>query len=366
MAREKTQFGEYVDKYFAGLVQRLTERQNGAEGADGAPALWHKQLLREEYSADLSWSSAQLSSSIVAADVVSMDSSLPLKSRGSLTQASGRIPKLGVKFRKSELDISNINIMRSRGASEAAIVGSIFNDVDRAIRAMDVRKEILFLSALSTGQFLVADDTNVGTGVRASFGYLPKNSLTSKVPWSDAAKAKPIDDLRALFSAARGAGRRPRHVYMSYGYMEHLRASAQGRVFGSQGLVAVKPEQLLAPPVDGMLTALRNEFRAEFHVVDSSFLVELPSGQTQTVEPWAESRIVAVPEDKVGRLVYGTLPEETNPVAGVAYQKSGTHVLVSKYSQNDPLMEFTAAQALCLPVIDSGGDVFTLDASVAG
>ena len=51
-----------------------------------------------------------------------------------------------------------------------------------------------------------------------------------------------------------------------------------------------------------------------------------------------------------------------NRVAGVAYQKSG-FILVSEYSHNEPsLAEFTAAQALAMPVIDNGQNIYVLHA----
>lgn len=358
---EKTLFAEYVEKYFHGFVGAVMEKFNGA--AAESPYL-HKTLLREEYSADLRWGSTDINHSVVAADVVSLESSLPLKSRAAVSRASGTIPKLGIKMRKGEIEISNINVMRAKGASEAEVAARVFDDVAKVIKAIDVRKEIMFQSALSTGQCLVTDAENVGTGVRASFGYLPKNTVKSAAKWEDAAAAKPIDDLRGLFGAADARGVTPLHVYLSRKYFDYLRASAQGRLFGAQahGVLAAKPEMLVATSVDAMLMALRNEFGAEFHVVNGSYRVEQPSGRSETVKPWAEANVVAVPEATVGRLVYGTLAEETNPASWVAYQKAGSHVLVSKFSQVDPLEEYTTAQALCLPVIDGAGDIFTLQA----
>ena len=55
-----------------------------------------------------------------------------------------------------------------------------------------------------------------------------------------------------------------------------------------------------------------------------------------------------------------------NRVAGVSYQNSG-FILVSEYSHNEPsLAEFTAAQALVMPVIDDGAHIYVLDANAAG
>lgn len=356
---EKTLFTEYVDKYFRGFVGAVEELYNG--GKAGQTYL-HKDWLDEEYSADLRWDCTEINHSVVAADVVSLDSSLPLKRRSTVTQASGTIPKLGIKMRKGERELSSINVMRAKGAREAEVAARVFDDVAKVIRAMDVRKEIMFQMALSTGQCLVEDGENEGTGVRASFGYRAANACKSVKPWGDGAGAKPLDDLRALFDAAGAQGVSPAHVFLSRKYFDYLRASAQGRLFGAQGVVAVKPELLMAAGVEPMLTALRGEFGAEFHVVMQSYRVEGPDGRGRMVRPWAEASVVAVPDAKVGRLVYGTLAEETNPAPGVTYQKVGTHVLVSKFSRVDPIEEYTAAQAVCLPVIDGAGEIFTLQA----
>ena len=88
-----------------------------------------------------------------------------------------------------------------------------------------------------------------------------------------------------------------------------------------------------------------NNFGITIHIVNGSFREQLPNGGTTTVTPWEASAIIGTESENVGRLVYGTLAEETNPVADVQYEKSGTHVLISKFGDTDPLVEYTAAQA---------------------
>ena len=114
--------------------------------------------------------------------------------------------------------------------------------------------------------------------------------------------------------------------------------------------------------VSSRQTRTADEYGATFHYINSVFKVELADGTKKKVAPWKEANVVGVPSENVGRLVYGTLAEETNPVSAVNYQKSGSHILVSKYSKTDPLEEFTAAQSLCLPVIDGADSIYTLTA----
>ncbi len=63
--------------------------------------------------------------------------------------------------------------------------------------------------------------------------------------------------------------------------------------------------------------------------------------------------------------MYGTLAEETHPVDGVKYSKVNRYCLISKYSKNDPLREFTSSQAIVLPVIENVDQIYLLDVSEA-
>ena len=78
-----------------------------------------------------------------------------------------------------------------------------------------------------------------------------------------------------------------------------------------------------------------------------------------------DNKIIFLPSEEVGALVYGTLAEETNPVTGVMYTKANEYVLVSKYSKNDPLQEYTSSQALCLPVIEGVDEIYQMDVTEA-
>lgn len=358
-------FLELVEKYFRLVVGKITEKFNGSNTES---TLLHKTMLTEEYSADLTWGSTELNHSVVAADVVALDSSLPLKSRGSMSQASGKLPKLGVKFRKGEKDISDINVIRARGIDESQVVAKIFDDTPKCVKSMDVRKEIMFEQALSTGMTLVSDDTNTGTGIRVSFGYKAENTFYAQTAfWGDEGY-NPVEDIQQMFDKAREDSNTIGLVLISKAYFNILRASTQAKklVADYRGQIYTSLDYLSQPSRQAMLEALNDEFGATFRIVDSSFKIENKDGSKTTIKPWEEANIVGIPEEVVGRLVYGTLAEETNPVAGVTYQKSGSHVLLSKYSKTDPLEEFTAAQAICLPVIDGADGIYLLKADGTG
>lgn len=364
---EATIFADIVEKFFSRTVGAITERYNGATAE---PQLLCKTMLTEEYSADLNWGATELNNAIVAADVVALDSSLPLKMRGKVSNASGALPKIGIKYRRGEKSISDINVMIARGASSADIAAKILDDASKAIKAIAVREEIMFEQALSTGEVLIeGDDNHDGLGVRASFGYDSDNFFKcTGAKWVDdtanASSPKAVDDVRQLFDKAQEDGNPVAKVLMSKKYFNALRNSEQGKLLAASfnGAIVKANTVLTTPSRQTMLDALEDEFGAKFQIVDASFKVEKLDGTSESVTPWTQANVVAVPSETVGRLVYGTLAEETNPVANVTYEKSGTHVLVSKYSKTDPLEEFTAAQALCIPVIDGGKSIYVLKA----
>lgn len=358
----ETLFGGIVDKFFRLVIGKITEKINGKKGEQ---VLLHKTMLAEEYSADHTWGSTEINQSVVAADVVSTNSSLPLKSRGSLGRAVGKIPKIGIKYSKDEDDIDGINIMIARGTNEATVASKIFDDASKVIKAIDIRKEIMFLQGLSTGITLVKDDDhNDGTAIRVNFGYKQDHSFVAVNGKWGTSGATPQDDIQQLFDKAQEDGNSINHVYISKKYFNFFRKSEQGRMLAAnhKEQVVVNPSLLPVPSRSVFLEALSDEYGATFHIVDSTFKVQKPNGKTESVRPWEEANIVGVPAEQVGRLVYGTLAEETNPVAGVKYQKSGTHILVSKYSKTDPLEEFTAGQALAIPVIDGADGIYLLHA----
>lgn len=358
---EKSLFIEYIEKFFKGIVGKITEKINGKPKEQ---QLLHKTMLVEEYSADLTWGSSELDTSIVAADVVSMDSSLPLKSRDKVSSAYGTIPKVGIKYKMGEKDISDINVMKAKGTNEQTIASKIFKYTPKTINGIEHRVEIMFEQGLSTGYTVVDDPDNIGTGIRVNFGYKDENMFHAKAAkWGNPA-ATTQDDVRQLFDKADEDGNSIGLVLISKKYFNYFRQSEQGKTMAAnyQQRAVTENTKLPVPSRSLMLEALEDEYGAPFRIVDTSFKIERADGSKVTVRPWKEGNIVAVQAEKVGRLVYGTLAEETNPVSGVSYQKSGSYILVAKYSKTDPLQEFTTGQALVLPVIDGGESTYVLHA----
>jgi hypothetical protein len=360
-------FSEIVNKWFSYFVGTITDKYNGD---NAEPAMLHKSMLDEEYSADLTWGSTDFNHSIVAADVVSLESSLPLKKRDVITSAAGSIPKLGLKYERGEKFITDINMMRAKNVNAEIIAEKVLNDAEKCIKAMDVRKEIMFEQALSTGMTIIKDGTmydgNDGTGIRVDYGYPAANASNAATTWGSTGYT-PVTDLRTMIDSAQAAGTTITHLWMARTAFDQIRTSDEGKQLAAtfSGVVITQTNRLPVPSRSNFTDALADEFGVTVHVVTGSFREQKPDGTVQTVTPWEATSIIGTTTEKVGRLVYGTLAEETNPVADVKYEKSGTHVLISKFSETDPLVEYTAAQALVIPVIDGVSNIYKLSTVAA-
>jgi hypothetical protein len=53
----------------------------------------------------------------------------------------------------------------------------------------------------------------------------------------------------------------------------------------------------------------------------------------------------------------------TRRVPGVTYQVANEFILVSEYSTNDPLREFTASQAMVVPVLNNVNQIYLLNST---
>lgn len=351
-------FIEFVKKYFKPLSNKYVDKINDIKNA---PQYFFKSMLRKSYSIDLKWESGSVNNSIVAADVVAMDSPLPLKKRGALRRASGDLPKLGMKFSKGEKLLTDIQIMRAKGVAEAEIARKIFEDTPKCISGIYERLEDAFLTGLSEGVTLVPEEDNVGTGIRVDFGFLDANKYGASKKWGDL-NYMPLDDINNVISAAQENGHKIERIMIGKAAYNNLRNSEDAKVLVAnfQRLAFADASILKTPSKSAFNEAFQDEYDCELVVVDRTIRVE-KNGVQKKIKPFDTNKLVFLTSDVIGSLVYGTLAEEGTPVGGVEYAKVDDYILISKYSKNDPLQEFTSSQALVLPVIENVDEIYVLN-----
>ena len=355
-------FIEFIRSIFPKLNLYVKEKE-----APKKRTYLHKTMLREEYSADQKWEGTSAKTTYVAADIVEMDSPLPIKKRGSIATSNGKLPKIGMKKILFESDINNINIMKAhyqmaatdeaKKAEKARIINKLMDDGVACSVGIDEKNEMNFLIGLSEGVVAIPDEDNSGKALRINYGYLAENSF--KTVTKDVVGK---DDLQRVFDKADADGNTIVKVMLAKTKFNEMRRQqwAKELVADFLGKTYDSDTKLPVPSANNFADALEDEFGAVFERVDRTVIIE-KNGKQKSVKPWNADRIIFLCNEQVGTLVWGTLAEATNPVEGVQYSTVDNYKLISKYSKNEPsLQEMTSGQALVLPVIEDVDQIYSL------
>lgn len=349
---------QYVS-YLTAIIVSIVTRINGGKTE---LTYLHKSMLTKELSTDLKWSSLSVNSTIVAADVVAMDSNLPLKSRDSITSATGEIPKLGMKMKMSEKQMSDIDILVNRKADTKVIVEKIFNDAIKCTVGIYEKLEFMFLQGLSSGVTLIEDENNVGTGIRVDYGYKEENKFGAEVKWSDP-NAKPLDDIKRITKVARSKGVSLKFMYMDPDTFDKLAGNTQVKQYFafSQGFVG---SNIPVPDLEQVNSMLKKQYKLQIVVVDRTVITERDGVRTSH-KPWADNIVIFLETQKVGKLYYGILAETTRKSKDATYTEADEFILLKKWHEQEPFTEWTSSQALVIPVIEGVDSIYSLDTEEA-
>lgn len=349
-------FKSFIESAFPSLAKKITEKVNDKE-QEIFPL--HKNYLKPDFSVDMKFNSLTSNRSIVAADVVSLDSELPLKSRGAHKSATGEIPKLGMIKSMSESMLQALKNLKARGGKEAEIVTKLFQDAGDGIKGVYERLDIMFLQALSSGVTLVDEDTNTGVGIRVDFG-IPKENQFKAVgsPW-DEADATPIDDIENVVSAARNAGHTLKYIFMNKVTYNAFKANTQVKE-AFAGFLKTSKDYIFRISREELQNFISDEFGLQIIVIDKVCQIE-KDGKKTAYEPWTAGAVTFTTTTDLGTLTYGELAEVEHKVKDVEYQIIDNFILVSMFRTNNPLKENTSVQALAIPVIDNVDSIYILD-----
>jgi hypothetical protein len=322
-------------------------------------------MLRPTLSADGKWDSLEVGKSIVAADIVDIDSSVPIKKRDVISRAGGEIPMIGIGMRKNAKLIQRIQYLASSGATEMQIVQMIFDDLARVISGVYERIEMMFLQGLSNGYALVRDDENVGVGVRINFGYKDSNRYGATVKWGSEGYT-PVSDIERVLTEAYEKSDVITTIALDKAAYNQIRRSEEAKNLYAASIGNFTGNNQIIPTPSQFNSIMADEYKVKFLIIDRVVRVE-KDGKQKNVRPFAENTLVFLTTDQVGSLVYAILAEQDAKyrAKNVDYQVVDNFILISKYSVTNPLQEFTNAQAIALPVIENVDSIYILNTQEA-
>jgi len=160
----------------------------------------------------------------VMADVVSYNSSAPLKTRKSISKLTGSIPSIRVKRQMTESDINDYNAFKAMATPDMGdLLRIVFNDTNFCMDAVLGRLEWFALQVLALGQISLSKVNNVGgivTEEVVDFQLAAANKKKMSAAnryWStgNETTCKPITDIRAVVKAAKTGGANPQYILMN-------------------------------------------------------------------------------------------------------------------------------------------------------
>lgn len=357
----QSQFVEYIRRIFPRL-QNVVDTVNGKRNGDNKRTYLHKSMLRKVYSADQKWSNAAVNTTYVAADMVSMNSPLPIKSRDAIAHANGSLPKIGMKKIMFESDINTVNIMKAQGAEWTNIANKLTSDPIACSVGIDEQNEANFLTGLSNGIVAVEDENNTGTALRINFGYLPENCFGVETQ-----NELTLDDIKRVLAYADNNGDTIITICIALSTYNKLRQTqgAKELVANYRGQTFDSNTKLPVPTASLFDEAFADDNNGvAFLKIDRSIISE-KNGKRKPYKPWNQNKLIFLTTEEVGALVWGTLAEKTNPVEGVVYSTVDEYKLISRYRTTEPFTETTSGQALVLSVIENVDQIYSLDISEA-
>lgn len=357
---EQSNFIQYITKWFTGIVLSVVNKLNDTKNP---LVYYHKRFLKKDFSVDGNWESINAANTLVMADVVAMDSSLPLKKRDTISKANGKIPKMGMEKKLNEQQLTDLDTLMLRPGTEPQLLAKLFQDTPSVIGGIYERNEAIFLESLSTGICVVEDTETVGTGIRLDFGVPTANKSGVTTVWSDIASL-PLNDLQRVQSAAKTAGNVIIKFLMDRTAFNNMAKTTQVKNFfafsvGFMGTGTQTPSQ------SQLNTALADSYGYTIEIIDRSVRYERDGAQTiQT--PWADGAVTGITSEALGSLVWATLAEDIHRNPSVNYEKADEYILVSKYRITRPsLSEVTSSQARVVPVLTNTDQLYLIDSKTA-
>jgi len=291
-----------------------------------------------------------------AASIVDSDSPSPLRTRQKLELYKGAIPVIKEKFRMTQDDMRNLEVMKNLPmyqGKEAELINFLNKDLQECSVAGEKRIDFRLMQALSTLTIDV-NATNNPDGVQYGVIDLLADAYQKQgvpVVWSDATNAKPITDIENFVQKNyQTRGRMFGKILMSFDLWINFKKNAEVRSLLQGFYNTGKTAGTFAVTLENVNEMMAQNRWPQIELITHKTHIE-NDGKITYLDPFDVNACVFVPSGKLGKLFNAYSMEELHPVSSKSYAKFGK-TLISKWSETDPLVEYTGMELLAFPSID--------------
>ena len=294
----------------------------------------------------------------VAADRVAFNSKAPKKTRKKIGSWSGKLAKYAVSREKDEIQIVEYRDLQTLAAANPEdkataryLVDLVYDDVDFCNKAVNYKVEVDALRIGSSG-FQVFDekiDGDMTTEDVINFNVPAENFGGVKTAWSNADTADGIKDIAdAQAKIVKKGLKKPMFAIIEKAKFEQLIAqkAVARRLYPMVADLSVITADMIS--IEKLNAYMQGKGYPQFLMLDSYATIEHKDGTQETIKPWAENVVTLSPTPQLGYTYYKTVP---NVEGTAAIQTQGTFYKMTRYSEINPMLEVTMAEAYVQPAL---------------
>lgn len=353
------------------LMVGLTEKDmQGVVNTFNLNPFYYPTLFGLKANPSLSWKALSINAGLnIAGDIVARGATLDPKTREAVERLQGDIPKVAVKRVKDERELEEYQIMVSMAQGSAGLKSLIdvwADDTKFCWTGVNARLEWVALQSLSLGKVTLtnANNNSVVPEFSADYGIpaAQKSGVTTVWSTANAATAKPISDLAAVVKTARGMHISPKIALMSADTFAVF-ANCEEVVKLCNPLLNTLAGANYTPSLEQINTALKgmaNLYGLQIKVIDQEVTIEKADGTRTTANPFQVGNVTLIESLNCGNTFY-KIPAAASKQGSAAINAIREHVLIKKYSTEEPDTEVTIGQANAFPAWTGATRSFLID-----
>ncbi len=292
----------------------------------------------------------------ISADKIAFNVKAPTKTRKTVGSWSGKLGKVAISREQDEEVINEYNDLAaivaalpedSDNSAKQEMVDMIYDDVAFVNEGMDTKIEVDACRIGSSGiqDFPAVIDGDNATQDIINFNVPDANKNGVAVVWSDHAHADGISDIAGRYKAMRAEGKTLRYAIMEQEAFEHLCAQ-DATLKKLSGFNALTGRNLILTQNSVTLEAINSFMRSQGYptivVIETEAGIEGKDGEVTTIKPWRQNVVTLAPSLQLGWTYWKTVPRVNNTEALQTY---GSFYKVTRYSEVNPMLEVTLAEA---------------------
>ena len=307
----------------------------------------------------------------VSADRVAFNVKAPKKTRKTVGSWSGKLGKIAISREKDELEINEYEDLKTIAAANTEdrataeyLVEMVYNDLDFCNDGMNYKVEADALRIGSSGKhtFPATIDGDNATEDVINFNIPDGNFKGVATAWSTAATADGLKDIAdAQDYIAKKGLRKPLYAIMEKSKFEELvkQASVAKRLFPRADQSLITADMIT---LDSINSYMRGKGYPQILVIDSYVTIEDKNGNKSTIKPWNEKVVTLSPTVQLGYTYYKPVPIIKD---SAAMQQQASFYKMTRYSDLNPMLEVTMAEAYVQPALINRASLVFLNTTKA-